>query len=158
MAQPITVAQGANVSISGDGTINGADSFVINNAGTLTLLGGTYTSTSNSVINNSGLLVISGGVYGLASSELPIINNSGILEIEAGSFIGGSCALTSGAITGGIFNSSLPTTGDISISGGKFINEVVSEFITTGHTQVYRDGYYVIEQKEDNNGFQCGIQ
>lgn len=145
MAQPITVAQGANVSISGDGTISGADSFVIDNAGTLTLLGGTYTSTSNSVINNSGSLVIGGGVYGLDSSELPIINNSGILEIESGSFIGGSCALTGGAIAGGIFNSSLPTTGNIFISGGKFINEVASEFIATGHTQVYRDGYYVIE-------------
>lgn len=145
MAQPISVAQGASVSISGDGTISGADSFVINNAGTLTLLSGTYTSTSNSVINNTGSLTISGGVYGLNNYEFPIINNTGTLEIESGSFIGGSSALTSGAITGGIFNSNLPTTGNISVSGGKFINEVAREFVAANHTQVYRDGYYVIE-------------
>ena len=84
-AAVITVNSGATLTINGTGEItHSADGkYVIDNNGTVTINGGTYSGTAD-LINNAGTLNINkGGVYTPVSGK-NIVHNTGTLSVDTG--------------------------------------------------------------------------
>ncbi len=86
-APVITVNNGATLVINGTGEIENtsSDKDVIENKGTLTINGGTYTGDAD-LINNQGTLNINGGTYNAKESVPSVfaVNNTGSINVDTG--------------------------------------------------------------------------
>ena len=149
-ATPVCVDEGATFTMNG-GTINNICDFTvaIDNYGTTTIEGGTFTSVHTTVINH-GTMTIDGGTFtcngleGITAHAL--LADAGTTTINGGTFNGKdnyngfNVDASEGAtvyITGGNFlpvhSGSLYGKGTIAVSGGTFFDDV-TEFCAEGFT------------------------
>ena len=135
----VKVNSGANLTISGSGTIRGGNTTGngggILNEGTLTVTGGTITNSSaadGGGIYSSGMLTLSGGTLteNTASGNGAGVYNSGVGSSITGGSITSNTAAGSG---GGIY---LDDIGTLSIHGGTITNNTA----TTNGGGIYHNG------------------
>ena len=142
LTQPLTIVDGANVVINLDGkTITGAfvkdEGAIIENNGTLTLVGGTIKNTEtngDAVINNNGELVldgvkIEGAPLGDGGYSAYAVISSGKMTINDGTKVyadRGCLKLSNG--------------GETFINGGLFVNNDIGTRSLTSHVVDVEDG------------------